>query len=88
MIKPEIFTFTYEEFTDDSFKAPTKHYFKDALGNYVFVKYSDRLVLQAWVDEEYGKGKYKLNAAKQGKGGRDGCTAFGTQTRKGQTKPN
>ena len=88
MIKPEIFTFTYEEFSDDNFKAPCSYFFKDALGNYVFARYKDRLVLQAWVDEEYGKGKYKLNAAKQGKGGREGCTAFGTQTRKGQTKPN
>jgi hypothetical protein len=88
LIKPEITVVSYEDFTSDEFKPPSKYYFKNALGQFVFPVYRDRLVLQAWVDEEYGKGKYKLNAAKQGKGGRDGCTAFGTQTRKGQTKPN
>jgi hypothetical protein len=88
LIKPEITVVSYEDFTSDEFKAPSKFFIKDCVGNYLFLKYSDRLVLQAWVDEEYGKGKYKLNAAKQGKGGRENCTAYGTQTRKGQTKPN
>jgi hypothetical protein len=88
MAMREVIKVTFAEFTDDDFKPPATYYFKCGLGFFNFLKGKDRLVLQAWVDEEYGKGKYKLNAAKQGKGGRENCTAYGTQTRKGQTKPN
>lgn len=63
----EVIKVTFTEFTDGDFKPPSTYYFKCALGFFNFIKGRDRLALQSWVDEEYGKGKYKLNAAKQGK---------------------
>lgn len=65
----KVIVVSYSEFSEDEFKPPATYYFKDALGNFNFLCGRDRLRLQQWVDDNYGKGKYRLAAAKQGKGG-------------------
>ena len=51
--------------------APSCFYIVDALGQYVFAKTKSRKIAQEVVDEEYGKGFYKVRttdlAAKAGK---------------------
>jgi hypothetical protein len=56
---------TFEEFSDIDFQAPSVYYFKDALGNLIFIHTRDRNKAQEYCDEYIGvKGKYKIIAAK------------------------
>lgn len=81
-----------EEFSDPDFKPPSNWYFKNAMGDFVFVSTSKREVVQEYIDENYGKGKYKPIAVKDQKtkskleSGLLSC--YGTATRKGQKKYN
>ena len=49
-------------FTDDDFKAPSGFFFKDALGDFIFIKTRVRKDAQAWIDLTYGYNKYKVRA--------------------------
>lgn len=81
---------TFEEFCSYDFIPKGRFYVRDATGDYMFIKTSDRIAAQAWIDEEYGKGKYRAVPAqaenltsKQESGGYS-CT--GTSTRRGQKR--
>jgi len=78
----KITTVTFEEFTDIDFIPPATFFFKDALGDIHFLHSSKREVCQAWVDENYGKGKYKVIASKTQKGNGN-INASGSNSRKG-----
>ena len=49
---------TLQEFSDPNFIPPSTWFFKDAMGQYVFVHTSKRVLVQEYIDEHYGKGKY------------------------------
>lgn len=78
----KITTVTFEEFTDIDFIPPATFFFKDALGDIHFLHSSKREVCQEWVDEHYGKGKYKVIASKTQKGSGN-INASGSNSRKG-----
>lgn len=81
---------TFEEFTAIDFLPPGTFYVRDALGNYVFLKTSDRLKAQKQIDTTYGKGKYTVMAAKilptKSKLESGGYSCTGTSTRRGQKR--
>lgn len=56
----EMITMTYEEFHSVDVHYPSKLMFRDAMGNYVFLKCAKRDAAQARVDEEYGTGKFTV----------------------------
>lgn len=78
----KITTVTFEEFTDIDFIPPATFFFKDALGDIHFLHSSKREVCQEWVDDHYGKGKYKVIASKTQKGNGN-INASGSNSRKG-----
>lgn len=56
---------TYEEMEDIDFLPPSTFYFKNALGEFIFLHTSKRQVAQDYVDELTGvKGKYVVVASK------------------------
>lgn len=55
----KIVVVTLEEFSDLHFTPPCNWYFRDALGQYIFVSTKKREVVQEYIDENYGKDKYK-----------------------------
>lgn len=56
---------TPEEKREEDYKQPSANfYFIDACGNTVFLKHKDTSKIERWVEENYGKGKYKLNPCK------------------------
>ena len=79
---------TYEQFTAWDFIPCGSFYIRDALGNYLFLKTSNRAEAQAVINERYGKGKYNVVAAKLEKGisrlESGEYSACGTSTRRGQ----
>ena len=54
---------------EETYKHVSKHYIVDAMGNLVYFHCRDRSEAQKAVDEEYGKGKYKIRIASTEKGG-------------------
>lgn len=80
----------FEQFTEWDFVPPGSFYIRDASGDYIFMKTSDRQLAQKHIDNEYGKGKYNVVPAKIQKtvsrleSGGLSCT--GTATRRGQQK--
>lgn len=80
----------YEEFADYEFEPPATFFFKNALGEVIFLHSSKREVCQAWVDEHYGEGKYKVIAAKvqrtKSKLESGELSCYGTQTRRGRNR--
>ena len=75
----------FDLFSDIDFVPPATFYIRNASGDYVFVHTRSRDKAQAWVDENYGKNRYKVNASKIQKGKKP-VTCTGTQTRRGQRK--
>lgn len=80
----------YEQFTEWDFVPPGSYYIRDAIGNYIFLKTSNRKLAQEYIDTEYGKGKYRVIPSKDDKtkskleSGGLSCT--GTSTRRGQKR--
>lgn len=80
----------FETFTDPDFIPPGSFYIQNASGDYIFMKTSDRLVAQKYINDNYGVGKYTAVPAKLQKtvsrleSGGLSCT--GTATRRGQQK--
>ena len=60
-------TITLEEFNDDQFKRPSNFYIRIATGDSYFIHTRDRMAAQKLVDDEFGKGRYKVNASKMSK---------------------
>lgn len=76
---------SFDEVTAIDFTPPATFFIVNALGDYIFVHTRDRSAAQAYIDEEYGKGKYAVKASKlqQAKGD---LSVRGTQTRRGQKR--
>lgn len=90
-VKPMVtVTVGFNDFSSWDFIPPGSYYIRDANGDYIFMKTSDRKAAQEYVDKEYGKGKYSVIPAKNEKtvsrleSGGLSCT--GTSTRRGQQK--
>lgn len=79
----------YDEFSRLDHTPAATWYVKDATGIFIYIHTSKRHVAQAWIDHEYGAGRYTVNASKIQKGkplGEGSCPAFGTSTRRGQKR--
>ena len=85
MSETKITTVTFKEFSAFDFQPPATFFIRNASGDYIFIHTRDRAKAQAWVDENYGKGRYTVNASKMQKTKGD-LTVRGTQTRRGQKR--
>ena len=88
-----VVTVSYEEFTSYDHIPVGNFYFKNALGDIVYLKTSQRELAQAWIDEYSGvKNKYLAIPSKvfKTKSRQENglSTATGTSCRKGQKAPN
>lgn len=85
-----ITTVEFEQFSDYEFVPPATFFIQNASGDYVFIHTSKRELAQAWVDENYGKGRYTVKASKiqatKSKQENGGLSCTGTATRKGQKR--
>lgn len=83
-------TVTFEQFSAWDFIPPGTFFIRNALGDYVFLKTSDRKAAQDTVNAEYGKGRYTVVAAKdvvsKSKLESGGYSCTGTTTRRGQKR--
>ncbi len=90
MSELRITTITFKQFADIDFISPATFFIQNAMGDYIFIHTSKRNVAQAWVDENYGKGRYTVKASKlqatKSKLESGGFSCTGTATRKGQKK--
>lgn len=78
---------SYEDFTSIDFEPPSTFFYKNALGEMIFIHTSKREVAQDYVDEVTGvKGKYRVVASKIQKGNGRELTCTGVATKKGQKK--
>lgn len=81
---------TFEQFSAWDFMPPGTFYIRNALGDYLFLKTSDRKAAQDHVNAEYGKGRYTVVAAKieagKSKLESGGYSCTGTTTRRGQKR--
>lgn len=87
--KQKVTVIDYEEFSRLDFQPPATWFIKDASGYYIFVHTSQRAKAQAWIDEEYGKGRYTVNASrvqKKHNTGEGSKPAYGVATRRGQKR--
>jgi len=79
---------SYEQFSQWDFMPPGSFYIRTAMGDYLFLKTSDRKAAQDKVNELYGKGKYTVVAAKmettKSRLENGGYSCTGTSTRRGQ----
>lgn len=58
--KIETIVISEEDYLEDNYIAPSGYYIRDYLGQAVFYRSRDRLKIQHQVDEEFGKGKFKV----------------------------
>lgn len=65
-----------------------KFFYVNCLGDYIFIKTRDRAKAQAFIDEECGKGKYKVRSYVQDGAASSEATCRATATRKGQHVAN
>lgn len=89
MSKQKITTVSFDEFANYEFIPPATFFIQNAMGEYIFIHTANRATAQAWVDDNYGKGRYTVKASKLQKGkplGEDSKPAFGTATRRGQKR--
>jgi hypothetical protein len=81
---------TFEDFCQWDFLPPGSYYIRTALGDYLFLKTSDRQAAQTYIDNMYGKGKYTVVAAKiektKSRLESGGLSCTGTSTRRGQKR--
>lgn len=81
---------SFAEFSDIEFIPPATFFIQNAMGEYIFIHTSKREIAQAWVDENYGKGRYTVKASKiqatKSKLESGGLSCTGTATRRGQKR--
>ena len=86
----ETVTITFEEFSEWDHIAHGSFYIRNAMGEITYFKTSCRQKAQACCDEVYGAKRYSVIPTKIMKTKRrlesGGCSAYGTATRKGQSK--
>lgn len=75
----------YSKTLEVDYKHPHDFYIRNCLGNFVYFQTKVRSKAQDKCDEVYGKGKYKVNAAKIKKQDKP-LTCRGVATRRGQKK--
>ena len=84
MVEQKITVLNYEQVSEFGFEAPATFFILNAMGEYIFIHTRDRAKAQAWVDSEYGRGKYTVNTAKMAQNGGSGdVTARGYNSRRG-----
>lgn len=80
----------YDDFTAWDFVPVGSFYIRDATGNYIFLKTSNRVSAQEHINNEYGKGRYTVIPTKvektKSKLESGGLSCTGTATRKGQKR--
>lgn len=81
----------YETFAAWEFIPPGSFYIRNANGDFLFLKTSDRIAAQKYIDENYGKGRYTVIPAKAqtktvSRLESGGLSCTGTATRRGQMK--
>jgi len=89
MTKPiETVTLTFDEYhaAEEEKRLLPKFFVVNALGQYVFVKTKDRAEAQSFIDEEYGKGKYRIRTYSQDMLLHQMQHRLATETRKSQAK--
>lgn len=55
---------SFEQFSDYEFVPVASYYIKRAAGDFLFIHTRSRQLAQAFVDSEYGQGKYKVISSK------------------------
>ena len=66
-------------------RLPSKYAFRNALGDFVFIKTSDRGIAEKWLKEEYG-GMYSIQCFGAADSTGRPATVRATATRRGQKK--
>lgn len=61
-----------------------KFFYVNCLGDYIFIRTRDRAKAQAYVDDECGKGKYRVRTYVQDGVASSDASCRATETRKGQ----
>lgn len=84
-------TISYEQFTEYDHIPLGNYFFKNALGEIIYLKTGDRQAAQDWIDNYSGvKGKYKAIPSKtfktKSKLESGGLSCTGSSTRRGQRK--
>lgn len=74
---------SFTEYTTKS-KLPSRYYFLNSMGEYVFILTNKREKAKEYLDKEYGK-LYSLRIVGGSKGGGTGCSES-CSTRRGQAK--
>jgi len=84
----ETLVMSFEEYQQakEEKKALSKYFYVNALGQYVFIKTRDRAKAQAFIDEECGKGKYRVRTYSQDGAERGEASCIATETRRGQAR--
>jgi hypothetical protein len=52
----------YADYADPEFKAPSRYYIKNAMGDYMFIHTRTRNEAQEWLNETHGKGFYTVRS--------------------------
>lgn len=55
-------TVSFSDFADPTFTAPSRFYYKDAMGDFVFIHLRTRALAQEYLNTVYGKGFYKVRS--------------------------
>lgn len=82
VVQPDEVEYWDDELQEFVFNPRAKYYVIDSLGQYHFISTRDRLAAQRWSDEYFGKNKYVVRVAKEGKGSGN-YTVSGSNSRKG-----
>lgn len=82
----ETITLTFTEYNQakEEKKMLPKFFYVNCLGDYVFIKTRDRAKAQSFIDEECGKGKYRVRTYVQDGVASSDASCRATETRKGQ----
>lgn len=84
----ETITLTFAEYNQakEEKKILPKFFYVNCLGDYVFIKTRDRAKAQAFIDEECGRGKYRVRTYTQDGAASGEASCKATETRRGQAK--
>lgn len=78
---------SYDEEEGFSFKHPSKYYFVDAMGQYIYIHTRDMKIAVEYIKEHYD-GRYTVRTAKQSSGsGSYTCTGTATRARPSSRPP-
>tara|TARA_Y100000114_G_C11764120_1_gene332267 strand:+ start:654 stop:935 length:282 start_codon:yes stop_codon:yes gene_type:complete len=72
----------YQDSLDEDFKPPSKWHYTNSLGQLVFLHVRSREAAQQYVDEQHGKGFFKVKTLSIDKSGSKEYSAVGVPTRR------